>query len=201
MSSTTAGQLFVYSVSAFAFFRAKLYIQLFIRRRGIYIYIYSPIFKEGDKADCSSYRSISILPVVSRIFEKLIYNQLYDYLDPNKLLSSRQSGFRSLHPVVTCILKSTDKWYISMNNSHYTAVAFIDLKKAFVTVDHSILLKKMGKYRIRGTEMSWFHSYLKFRRQLFRVNRENLETQNTEIGVPQGSCLRPHLFLLYLFCY
>ena len=85
-----------------------------------------------------------------------------------------------------------------MDNSHYTAAVFIDQKKVFDAVDHSILLKKMGKYDIKGIEMSWFQSYLKFCNQFCRVNGKHLETQNIEIGAPQGSCLGPLLFLLYI---
>ena len=79
-------------------------------------------------------------PFVSRVFEKLIYNQLYDYLDRNKLLFSKQSGFRSLHSVVTCLLKCTNDWYLDMDKGQYTAMIFVDLKKAFDTVNHEILL-------------------------------------------------------------
>ena len=85
-----------------------------------------------------------------------------------------------------------------MDDSNYTAVVSIDIKKAFGTEDHSILLKKIGKYGIKGIEMSWFQSYLKLRSQFCRVNGKNSETQNIEIGVPQGSCLGPLLFFLFI---
>ena len=81
-----------------------------------------------------------MLPFVSRVFEKLIYNQLYDYLDGNKLLFSKQSGFRSLHSVATCLLKCTSDWYLNMDKGQYTAMIFVDLKKAFDTLNHEILL-------------------------------------------------------------
>ena len=96
----------------------------------------APIFKSGQSNDRSNYRPISVLPFLSRVFEKLIYNQLYDYLDKNRLLFSKQSGFRSLHSVVTCLLNCTNDWYINMEKGQYTAMVFIDLKKAFDTVDH-----------------------------------------------------------------
>ena len=72
----------------------------------------------------------------------MIYNQLYDYLDRNKLLFSKQSGFRSLHSVVTCLLKCTNDWYLDMDKGQYTAMIFVDLKKAFDTVNNEILPKK-----------------------------------------------------------
>ena len=88
----------------------------------------APIFKGGKPDDRSDYRPISVLPVVSRLFEKLIYDQLYQYLlDKHKYLVSHQSGFRSLHSVVTCLLKGTSDWYIDLDNGRYTAMIFIDL--------------------------------------------------------------------------
>ena len=117
------------------------------------------IFKGGKLDDRSNYRSISVLPVVSRLFEKLIYDQFYQYLNKHKYLVSHQSGFRSLHSVVTCLLKGTSGWYIDIGNGRYTAMIFIDLKKAFDTVDHQILLDKMEFYGITGNAHKWFSYY------------------------------------------
>ena len=81
----------------------------------------------------SNYRTISVLPFLSRVFKKLVFNQLYEYLDKNKLIYYKQSGFRSLHSAVTCLLKSTNDWYVNMDKGRFTATVFIDLKR------HSIL--------------------------------------------------------------
>ena len=129
-----------------------------------------PIFKSGEQTDCSNYRPISVLPFLSRKFEKLVYNQLYEYLDVNNHLFSHQSGFRSLQSVVTSLLNNTNDWYVNIDNGKYTAMVFIDLKKAFDTVNHQILLAKLKKYGIDGLEYLWFQSYLKNRRQFNRVN-------------------------------
>ena len=112
----------------------------------------TPILKSGKADDRSNYRPISVLPVVSRLFEKLIYDQLYKYLPSNKHLYSDQYGFRHLHSVVSCLLKCTNDWYFNIDRGKCTAMIFIDLKKAFDTVDHKILLDKMHHYGIDGLE-------------------------------------------------
>ena len=89
----------------------------------------APIFKNGERDDRSNHRPISVLPVLSRLFEKLVYDQLYNNLDKNKYLYTFQSGFPTLHSVVTCLLKSTDNWYVNIDNSKVNAVLFIDLKR------------------------------------------------------------------------
>ena len=100
------------------------------------------IFKSGQRDNRFNYRPISVLPFISRLFEKLFYNQFYDYLDTNKLIYRHQSGFRSLHSVVTCLMENTDDWYLNIEKGEYTGLIFIDLKKAFDTMDHDILLQK-----------------------------------------------------------
>ena len=92
----------------------------------------APIFKSGQTDDRSNYRPISVLPVLSRIFEKLIFNQLYKYLDTNKHLFPKQSGFRRLYFVVTSLLSCTNDWYKNMDKGKYTALVFIDLKKRLI---------------------------------------------------------------------
>ena len=90
-----------------------------------------PIFKEGDKNAKENYRPISVLPIVSRFFERLVYNQLYQHLNTNDLLTPSQSGFRTLHSTATALLKCTDDWYNSLDAGNYVGVIFVDLKKLF----------------------------------------------------------------------
>ena len=110
----------------------------------------APIYKSDAKGERSNYRPISILPFVTRLYEKLIFSQLYMYLNTNKLLYEHQSGFRLLHSVTTALLAIINDWYLNIDKGKYTGLIFIDLKKAFDTVDHAILLKELEKYRETG---------------------------------------------------
>ena len=159
------------------------------------------VFKKGSTQDKSNYRPISALPVVSRLFEKLVFDQLYSYLSDNKLIFSDQSGFQSLHSTFTSLLRCTNDWYLNIDKGLYTAAVYIyeryiDLKKAFDTVDHEILLSKLEYYGVRGKEFRWFHSYLADRSQFCCGQISSTEPINC--GVPQGSCLGPLLFLVYI---
>ena len=129
----------------------------------------SPIFKDGDKTEKSNYRPISELPVVSRLFEKLVFNQLYQYLNGNCFINSNQSGFRELYSTATCLRKNTDDWYNGMDTGNLVGMVFIDLKKAFDTVGHQILCRKLGSDGVLHRELAWFGSYLSNRTQYCSV--------------------------------
>ena len=129
----------------------------------------TPNFKDGCKSDKSNYRPISILPVISRLFEKFVFNQLYHYLDRNGLLSFDQSDFRRLYSTVTCLLKKIDDWYTGLDSGQMLGMVFVDLKRAFVTYDHCTLCKTLELYDVQLRELSWFESYLSDRKKYCRV--------------------------------
>ena len=158
-----------------------------------------PIFKDGQRDDLGNYRPISCLPVLSKIIEKIVANELHDYLESNDILYKFQFGFQpgksSIHP----LLHITNYIADAFNNDEVVVGIFLDFKKAFDLVDHSILLMKLEKIGIKGSLLNWFKSYLENRRQFVMVNN-TLSTNELilNVSVPQGSILGPILFLIYI---
>ena len=157
-----------------------------------------PLYKKDEKSDPNNYRQISVLPAVAKVFERIIYNQLYGYVSSNHLLTKHQSGFRSLHSTVTALLDATNEWYLNIDQGNTNAVVFLDLAKAFDTVSHEILLRKLELYGISGLTLNWFRSCLSERKQVCVVAESTSQARNIACGVPQGSILGPLLFLIYI---
>ena len=155
----------------------------------------SPIYKSGEKDECGNYRPILVLYVVSKLFEKLIYEQMYSYLDNHELLTSFQSGLRKGNWTSTFLLNTTNTWLVNMDRGLINGAIFLDLKKAFGTVDHAILIRKLELYDIKGNCLRWFISYLSDRTQVCKVGKTISSKKYVKTGVPQGSNLGPLLYL------
>ena len=159
----------------------------------------TPLYKKcGNRSDPSNYRPISIIPVVAKVFERIVYDQVYRYLTEYKLLCCYQSGFRTLHSTVTALIEATDSWSLNVDRGLVNAVVFLDLKKAFDTVNHAILLSKLQAYGIRDFANQWFCSYLRNRKETCLVDCNKSSDTYLPCGVPQGTILGPLLFLLYI---
>ena len=127
-----------------------------------------------------------------------VYDQLYAYLEEYKIICKYQSGFRAIHSTVTALLEATDTWAYNIDRGKINALVFLDLKKAFNTVDHEILLSKLNNYVINGNAHQWFKSYLKNRTQIGSNNGSLSRSCLLSYGVPQGAILGPLLFQLYI---
>ena len=157
-----------------------------------------PLFKKEDPHKLDNYRPISLLPAFSKIFEKAVFLQLYEYFNKNNLLYKSQYGFRTLHSTELASLEIIDIIGKDLDNGKLPIGVFLDLSKAFDTLDHTILLDKLLYYGIKGTELAWFKSYLTNRTQFVSYNGTNSRTLTITTGVPQGSILGPLLFIIYM---
>ena len=154
-----------------------------------------PIFKAKDKELFTNYRPISLLPSVSKILEKVIHVRLYDFVRDSLFRS--QYGFRSGHSTTHAVCELVHSTLNGFDDRKSTLGAFLDMSKAFDTIDHSLLIKKLEHYGVRGKALDWFRSYLQGRSQFVSYKNVNSDIKQMLFGVPQGSVLGPLLFIIY----
>uniref|UniRef100_A0A671W1V6 Reverse transcriptase domain-containing protein n=1 Tax=Sparus aurata TaxID=8175 RepID=A0A671W1V6_SPAAU len=157
-----------------------------------------PLFKKNSRADVGNYRPVSILSTISKIFERLVYEQVEEYLIRHDILYELQSGFRAAHSTDTCLIHLFDYVRQNLDQGNYVGMLLLDLQKAFDTVNHDILTSKLQCMGFSNLALKWFSSYLTDRTQVCDVEGTLSEPQSIVCGVPQGSILGPLLFLLYI---
>jgi hypothetical protein len=157
-----------------------------------------PIFKSGDPTALDNYRPISLLSNFSKILEKIVGNRLTTHIEENNLFSPVQYGFRKNRSTVHPLVHFTNAVSNALNKKHHVIAIFCDLRKAFDTVDHSILLKKLKNFGLGDAELGWFKNYLSNRKQFVFIEGKCSPLLDILLGVPQGSILGPLLFLIYI---
>lgn len=157
-----------------------------------------PIFKKDNKKLFSNYRPISLLPSISKIFEKAIFLQLYSFFTENDLLFGSQYGFRSNHSTEQATIELIERILKAITSKETPIGIFLDLSKAFDTLDHEILMSKLHHYGVRNEAFQLLYSYLSSRSQFVEFNSKSSSRLPLSIGVPQGSILGPLLFIIYM---
>ena len=143
-----------------------------------------PIFKKGSKLDCSNNCLISLLLNIGKIFEKVMNTKLTNFLNRFNCFYKYQFGFRNKHSTTQALIEIAENIREALDNSNYACGVFIDLQKAFDTVNHDIVFKKLSHYGLRGAVLEWLKSYLSNRMQMVYINNTFSNINNIEIGVP-----------------
>ena len=156
-----------------------------------------PIYKSKNKHGVANYRPISLLPIISKVMEKVIYRRLYDYLNLQSIFYQNQYGFREKHSTIHALTKFVCDTIHGFDERKQTLGVFLDLSKAFDTIDYEILFNKLHHYGIRGVALDWFRSYFQDRKLFVHYKGVSSDKLNLSCGVPQGSVLGPLLFIVY----
>ena len=155
----------------------------------------SCIYKnKGAKSDCENYRPVSILSIPSKIMESIVCKNIDNHLEQHALIYNRQWGFRKNHSTITALLHMTETWKKLVDNKMYVGVLFLDFRKAFDSLDHGVIVKKLSACGISGNLYEWIANYLSHRQQVTLVNGKISTDTDVKCGAPQGSLLGPRLF-------
>ena len=162
-----------------------------------------PLHKGKDPLESTNYRPISLLLTISKLLEKIMYQQTYDFLEQTGQIYPSQYGFRTAHSCEQAISELVSEILKGKEEGMYTLGLFLDLSKAFDTIEHSVLLQKLCKYGVRGPTLSWFRSYLENRKMRIKCETASSDKlvysdyKTVQYGTPQGSCLGPLIFLIF----
>ena len=157
-----------------------------------------PLFKKGDKTLLENYRPISILPAISKIFERIMFNQIHNHFSMHNLFYSGQYGFRANHSTQFAALELIDRITQYLDQGNMPITIFMDLSKAFDTLNHDILIYKLKSYGLSEAALKLMQSYLTNRKQYVEINNTQSTKNDITVGVPQGSILGPLLFIIYI---
>lgn len=161
--------------------------------------VITPIFKGGDHSEFNNYRPVSILPIISKVIEKFVTNQLINHLNLGyHSLNEMQFGFRPKHSTETTLCYFVEQLKFMLDKGGVVGTIFIDLKKAFDTVNHNVLLSKLSTHNVSANAIEWMASYLHNRQHCTRIKGTSSSSLDCPTGVPQGSVLGPLLFSIYI---
>ena len=156
-----------------------------------------PLLKSGDSLNPKNYRPVAMLPILSKVLEKVVFCQVSEYMEENGLMHPNHHGFRRNHSTATCLIQLYDRWVAALEEKKFTGVCYLDLSAAFDVVNHSLLVEKLSLYGFDKKSIKWIKSYLKDRKQAVCIEGKLSKVLSVTSGVPQGSILGPLFYTIF----